>query len=77
MPRGKAFGPNRAEKEGNWIESESAFSGVFAGNDHEVLVSCFHDAGVMTALAPTGIPVTVNVTGVGKMVPAVGATVSG
>jgi hypothetical protein len=77
MPRGKAFGPNRADEEGNWIASESAFSGVFAGNDHEVLVSCFQDEGVMTAVAPTGMPVTVNVTGVGKIVPAVGATVRG
>jgi hypothetical protein len=48
-----------------------------AGKDHEVPVSGVHDDGTMIAVAPGGIPLTVNVTGVGKIVPAVGTMSSG
>ena len=43
-----------------------------AGKDHELLVSCVHVAGVIVAIAPAGIPLTVKVTAVGKLVPEVG-----
>jgi hypothetical protein len=49
--------------------------GVFAGRDHEVLVSAVHAAGVMVAVAPAGKPLTVNVTAPGKVVPDVGVRV--
>ena len=62
---------------GNWIVSVMLGSAAFAGNVHELLVSCAHVVGVMTAVAPAGKPVTVNKTGVGKMVPALGTRFSG
>ena len=46
--------------------------GVFAGNNHEVLEVWAQVAGVITTVAPFGIPLTVNVIGEGNTVPFVG-----
>src|ERR1035437_6975612 len=73
---GLPFASRLSVADGNWTVRAIPLSGVLAGNDHEVSVSCVHDDGVMTAVAPVGIPLTVNVTGVGNTVPAVGTMVS-
>ena len=55
------------------MASERAPIGVCAGKDHEVLVNWVQGDGVMAAVAPAGIPLTVSMTGAGKLIPAVGA----
>jgi len=52
--------------------SATVVIGVFAGRDHEVLVSAVHVDGERVAVAPVGKPLTDNVTAPGKVVPEVG-----
>lgn len=54
------------------MDRETSVSGVFAGNDHEVGEILAQVEGVMAAVAPVGIPLTLKVTGEGMTVPAVG-----
>jgi len=62
---------------GVWIASVTEGKAMFAGKDQEVLVIWVQDEGMIAAVAPDGNPVTVKLTGTGKMVPAVGTILSG
>jgi hypothetical protein len=50
---------------------------VFAGNVQELALTRVHEAGAMLAVAPDGIPVTVNRIGVGNTIPVLGMMFNG
>src|SRR5271156_2550564 len=43
-------------EDGNWMPRERGPNGVCAGKDHDVLVTCVQVDGVITAVAPAGMP---------------------
>jgi hypothetical protein len=78
--RAREAGPScfiLAEAGANWIVSVTLGSGVFAGNVHELAVTLVQEAGAMAAVAPEGIPLTVNRIGVGNSAPVLGMMFSG
>ena len=45
---------------------------MFAGKDHEEADCFVHDAGVIVAVTPEGMPLTVSVVSIGRVVPMLG-----